>query len=230
MKDTTSRILLAAIFVAVVLIGYAVWRETQRATQPIRDISAVGSGLATQVAEVIHPTPTIYPDPITVIREIKSLTRLETAQYAIEKVVTAETGQGAFPFLFGDKLLFVAHGTVIAGVDFAKMGLDDLRMDEQGRVYVILPEPEVFVATLDNEKSYVYDRQTGIFTRGNVDLETQARQVAEDEIRKAALEDGILDMAKTNARAYMERLLLSLRYTEVIFVEPTPGVPPTPSG
>ena len=227
MKDPLSRILLGAILLAVVIIGYLLVRETRKVTQPVAD---VGGGLATKVAEVIHPTPTIYPDPVTVIKDIQALTRLETAQYTVEKVVTAEIGQDAFPFLFGDKLLFVAHGVVIAGVDFGKMAPDDLRVDSEGRVYVILPAPEVFVATLDNEKSYVYDRQTGIFTQGSIDLETQARQVAENEIRKAALEDGILDLADRNAKAYMERLLESLGYTEVVFVEPTPGVVPTPSG
>ncbi len=58
---------------------------------------------------------------------------------------------------------------------------------------VRLPAAEVLVATLDNDKSYVYDRQTGLFTKGDPSLETQARQVAEQEILKAAIGDGILD-------------------------------------
>ena len=55
------------------------------------------------------------------------------------------------------------------------------------------PPAEVFIATLDNQKSYVYDRETGIFTKGVNDLETLARQAAEQEILKAAMEDGILN-------------------------------------
>jgi len=82
------------------------------------------------------------------------------------------------------------------------------------------------VATLDNEKSYVYDRETGIFTHGAADLETQARQVAETEIYNAAIEDGILAQAQQNAENYMERLLRSLGYATVLFVTPTPT--PTP--
>ena len=119
--------------------------------------------------------------------------------------------------LFGDKLIFVAHGTVIAGVDLAELSPDDLWMDA-GTLYVQLPEPEIFVATLDNEKSYVYDRDTGLFTKGNIDLETLARQAAEDEIEKAALEDGILDLAQTNAEYYLLRLFQALGYPQVIFV------------
>ena len=47
---------------------------------------------------------------------------------------------------------------------------------------------------------------------------------AEEEIEKAALEDGILTQANQNAENYMYRLLRDLGYPEVIFVkaEPTP--------
>jgi hypothetical protein len=184
--------------------------------------TAVGS-IATQVQQIFNPTPTIYPDPVTVVLQVRALARLESAQYTIEKVITAETGQGALAGLFGDRLLFVAHGEVIAGVDLSKLQADDIRVTPDGRVTVILPAPEIFVATLDNDKSYVYDRQTGLFTNGDVNLETQARQVAEQEIERAALEDGILDLAARNAQAFLESLLLSLGFEEVIFVQGTVG-------
>ncbi|NPV57370.1 MAG: DUF4230 domain-containing protein, partial [Anaerolineae bacterium] len=85
--------------------------------------------LKTQVANILNPTPTIVPDPVTIIHEIRSLARLETIQYSIEKIITAEVGQGAFSFLLGDKLLFVGHGTVIAGVDLAKMTSADMYLE-----------------------------------------------------------------------------------------------------
>ena len=46
-----------------------------------------------------------------------------------EKIITAETGQESFAFLLGDRLLFVAHGVVIAGVDLEQLGPDDLRVE-----------------------------------------------------------------------------------------------------
>jgi hypothetical protein len=147
---------------------------------------------------------------------VRSLARLETIQYSVEKIITAESGQGPFGFLFGDKLIFVAHGTVIAGVDLEKLSPDDLRT-ENGVLYVSLPDAEVLSYSLDNEKSYIYNRDTGLFTRGNQNLETEARQAAEQEILNAALEDGILDQAKANAESYMLRLLLNLGFPEVIF-------------
>ena len=90
---------------------------------------------------------------------------------------------------------------------------------EDGALYVRLPAAEIFVATLDNEKSYIYDRQVGFLTRGDVDLETAARQAAERAIRQSALEDGILEQAQRNAESYMDRFLRSLGFPAVIFVE-----------
>ena len=74
---------------------------------------------------------------------------------------------------------------------------EDLRL-ENDVLYVTLPEAEIFVVAIDNQQSYVYDRDTGIFSHGEVDLETEARRAAELEIEESALDDGILDLAAQN--------------------------------
>lgn len=192
-------------------------RQAQQAIQPVNDLT---SNVATQVAQILHPTPTILPDPVTIIQGVRSLARLETIQYSVEKVITAETNQGPFGFLFGDRLILVAHGIVIAGVDLEKLTPENMQLRD-GALYVRLPDSEIFLATLDNDKSYVYNRDTGLLTHGNVNLESNARRAAEDEIEKAALEDGILEQAQSNAENYLYRLLRDLGYPEVIF-ERTP--------
>lgn len=199
----------------------AVRNTVSHALQPVDTVAQSVDAQMTQVAQMLHPTPTVLPDPVTVIHDVRTLARLETVQYTIEKVVTAERGQNAFAPLFGDKLLFVAHGVVIAGVDLRKLSPDDLAVRE-GALHVTLPPAEVFVATLDNEKSYVYDRDTGLLTHGDINLETSARQAAEQAIKEAAIEDGILDIARQNAETYLERLFRTLGYPIVIFEEPAP--------
>ena len=213
-------VLVAGLLLIAALTGWGIVSAVQGAAGRATGYSGE---LATRVHEILQVTPTIYPGPATVIHQVRSLGRLETVQYTVEKVITAEVGQGALAPLFGDKLLFVAHGQVIAGVDLERLASGDATMDAStGRVTVVLPPAEVLVATLDNEKSYVYDRETGLLTHGDVDLETQARKVAEDEIRKAALEDGILDLAQANAERVLESLLKSLGFTEVFFAVATP--------
>lgn len=227
MKNARGWLLIIGIFAIVGYGMFAVVRAVQETAQNgLAPINEITSNLSTQVADFLHPTPTIIPDPVTIVNEIRTLARLETIQYTVEKVITAETGQGPFGFLFGDRLLFVAHGMVIAGIDLAKVDQSDFWM--VGDVlYVHLPEPEIFIATLDNDQSYVYHRDTGVLTHGDINLETAARQVAEDEIENAALEDGILDLARQNAESYLYRLLRDLGYPEVIFVSETPE--PTPN-
>lgn len=213
-KTIFNWFLLICLLLTLVLgLGFAFRTFTKQALAPITDTT---QSIKTQVALVLHPTPTILPDPITIINEVRSLARLETIQYSVEKVITAETGQEVFAELFGDRLLFVAHGVVIAGIDLNKMEASDLDL-RNGILTVKLPAPEIFIATLDNDKSYVYDRQTGLFTKGEQDLETLARQIAEDAIYEAALEDGILEQAGENGKLYLEKLFDTLGFDDVLF-------------
>jgi hypothetical protein len=203
----------------VVLFGVFLLQEVRRVTEPV---TALREQLNTQFDRLFNPTPTVKPDPISIIHEVRALARLETIQYAVEKVITAETGQEFLGFLFGDRLLLVAHGTVIAGVDLDKIGADDIEVDAEGRATLLLPPTEIFVTVLDNEKSYIYDRTKGLLTRGDVQLESAARLAAEREIERTALEDGILDQAQVNAEAYLYRLLRSLGFPDVTIRWETP--------
>ena len=228
-KDFRGWVLVIGILFLVSLMAfmivYTLWQSlnsVQKSIQPVNDMT---SNVATQVAQALHPTPTILPDPVTVIYQVRSLARLETIQYSVEKVISAETGPGVFEALFGDRLLFVAHGIVLAGVDLERLGPRDMEVRD-GVLYVSMPEAEIFIATLDNQKSYVYNRDTGLLRKGDVNLETEARKAAETEIREAAIEDGILDQASKNAEYYLYRLLRDLGYPEVIFTRPSPTSTP----
>jgi hypothetical protein len=215
---------LIAVLILIVIAGAAYYivqsfrKMTQQALTPFQQAN---SSLQTQVSALLNPTPTIIPDPVTYIQEVRALARLETIQYSVEKVITAETGQGAFGFLFGDRLLFVAHGTVIAGIDMSRINPEDMKLVE-GVLHVQLPASEIFIAALDNDKSYVYDRQTGALTKGDQNLETLARKAAEEEIRKAAEDDGILELAQRNAETYLSRFFASLGYPNAV-LESTPA-------
>ncbi|HEC23474.1 MAG TPA: DUF4230 domain-containing protein [Chloroflexi bacterium] len=212
-----SLILLAILL--VILIGGYLAVDTILTLR--RSTGSVPRAVGTQVQQVLHPTPTLIADPVTIIRQVRSLSRLETASFTIEKVITAESGEGPFGFLFRDRLLLVAQGQVIAGVDLSRMGEEDIQVVGT-TVFVTLPAAEIFVATLNNDNTYVYDRQTALLGQ-QVDLETLARQEAEREILQAALEGGILEMARDNAEQYIGSLIRALGFEEVVFVTATPA-------
>jgi hypothetical protein len=209
------------VLAAIGLLWFLVTSVNSSLNSALNPLRQTNNDLSTQVANLLHPTPTIIPDPVTIINEVRAVAQLETIHYTIEKVITAEVNQGVLGPLFGDRLLLVAHGYVIAGINMEKINPEDMWLDG-GALHIRLPQAEILWATLDNEKSYVYDRQTGFFSRPDPNLETQARQVAEEEIRKAALEDGILQQAQVNATIFMEGFFNTLGYDTVIFETPKP--------
>jgi hypothetical protein len=216
-NNLLSLLIIGVLIVGAYFIVQTVRESAQAAAAPFQQVNQANQALQTQMSNLLHPTPTIIPDPVTYINEVRALARLETIQYSIEKVITGETGGGTFKAIFGDKILFVAHGTVIGGIDMEKLQPEDLRF-ENGVLTVRLPPAEIFIATLDNEKSYVYQRDTGILAQPDANLETLVRQRAEEEIRKAALEDGILQQAQLNAEAYLFKFFAALGYPNTIFV------------
>ena len=156
----------------------------------------------------------------TVIQQIRSLNRLETAQYTIEKVIDAGTTGNRFQeVLFGDRLLLIAHGVVIAGFDFSQVDEEAIEI-EDSTLRVTLPPPQILVTQLDNNQTRVYDRQQGLLTKGDENLESSARAEAEKIIKDAACQGGILNEAAKNARIQLTALFKSLNYTTVVITIP----------
>lgn len=192
-----------------------------------RVVSAPAERVGEFFRELAVPvTPEIRPNTITIVRQINDLAQLQTASYQLEKIVTARQGRD-FPFgLLEESLIFVAVGEVTAGVDLAKLTQADIRATSFQTVTLRLPEAEVFIATLDNENSYIADRDTGLLVRADPQLETQVRQEAEQVILTAALEGGILAVAEENAEAVLSGLFKSIGFQAVVFVDgelPPPG-------
>ncbi len=193
----------------------------QNVVQPVSDL----------VRNLIIPaTPVYVPSPTTIVTQINDLSRLETASIELEKVVTAERNQDALWGLLGESLVFVAHGKVVAGVDFAEMSVDDIQVYGPDTVMVHLPEVKTFddLPALDTGQSYVANRDTGLLASPDADMETEVRQLAEQKIREAAKESGLLDLARTNAENYMRDFLMSLGFTNVTFTDTTPPPPAEP--
>jgi hypothetical protein len=153
--------------------------------------------------------------PPAVVDRIRQLSRLETVMFSLDKIVQGERESAYLPsFLVGEKLLLIAHGEVMAGVDLSQLKPGDVWVHGDA-VEVKLPAPEVLSTRIDNAKTRIYSRTTGLLVSADPNLETQVRQAAEDQIEKAAEEDGILDKAKQNARTSVTALLQGLGFKTV---------------
>jgi uncharacterized protein DUF4230 len=153
-----------------------------------------------------------------VITAIQDVARLEATQFHIEKVVEVSDAQSRLWGLVEakDALLLVAVGDVVAGVDLTKVRDKDVRVDEAAHsVQVRMPAPEVIASTLDARATHVYARATDVFAARNEQLEGEARRTAEEQMRKAAIDAGILDRARASADRTLRALLRSLGYDHV---------------
>lgn len=225
-------VFLILFFIVGSIAAYAVVRGVNRTDQAI--VQPIGD-LVRQLA--VPATPVILPNPSLIVNQINDLARLETASVEVEKVITAERNSEALWGALGETLIFVANGTVVAGVDFAEMQPGDVQVVDPDTVMVYLPEARIFedLPVLNNEASYVADRDTGLLTRADPELETEVRRVAEATIREEASGTGVVDRANENARAFVRQMLNDLGFEYVIFTEgpppvPTPYVQPVPKG
>jgi hypothetical protein len=133
----------------------------------------------------------------------------------MDKIISGERENPILPsFLAGDRLLLVVHGEVIAGVDLSTLQPSDVQVKGHD-VSIHLPQAEIFTTRLDNEKTRVYSRETGLFSTPDPNLEGEVRQEGERQLRDAALQDGVLKIADKNARQTLTSMLNGLGFANV---------------
>jgi hypothetical protein len=184
-----------------------------------------------QVRQLVATPTTTLRDHGGTILQIRSLSRLETQSFSIERVVEAKVERGnPLDLLLSDRLLLIASGDVVAGVDLAKLKDSDVTISADGKTITLrLPPSEIFSKALNNDRTRVYDRQTGIFAAENKDLESQARTSAEDEILQAACEGGVMQKSADEAKRSLEQFLRLMDF-EVVNVIATAGPCVAPCG
>ncbi|MDJ0924255.1 MAG: DUF4230 domain-containing protein [Acidimicrobiia bacterium] len=164
-----------------------------------------------------EPYTQVGPTVVESVRDVAKLTTVEMVEYT-----TVEKGNdfGWLNWARGDRIFLFAVARIGGGVDMERVTTSNFEVDENtGSVTVQLPPAEIIFVEVDSEATQVYDRDTGLFTKGDSQLETEARQIAEEILVKSALEHGILEKAQANARTTIEGLLMGVGYTEVTFVE-----------
>jgi len=160
-------------------------------------------------------TTSIDTSAPAVVERIRKLSRLETVVYSLDKIVEGDREFPVLPsFLTGDKLLLIAHGEVIAGIDLSQLQSSDVTV-RGDTVSIHIPAPQVLSTRIDNQRTRVYSRLTGLLVPPDPNLESVVRQAAEQQITQAAIADGILDKARQNAQASITALLYGLGFHTV---------------
>ncbi len=151
-----------------------------------------------------------------VVEGIKELDQLATVRWTESVPVTRETGGDILDRLFsGEKVIVIATGKVEAGVDLGDIDKDQVSVNGDS-VTIDLPEPEILSASLDEERTRVYDRDfSPLNFRPDDDLVEEARLQAVQKITDAARENEILDTAEHNAEDSVRAFVTTLGFEEV---------------
>lgn len=208
MQRRTLFIILGGVLIAMavaVSTGVLIWRMAKQSVT-----NRVSAALTPQEKTI---------DVAALVTQVRELNRLETASMHVIHVGRISQSYKLVPnALAGDEITFLAAGDVIAGIDLARLQPQDVWKSPDGTINLRLPAAEILVVSVNNEKSRVLNRDTGVLRRRDVDLETRARQHAEENIRKEAVTKGILTLATQTGEKKLAGFLHTLGFEKVRFV------------
>ena len=197
--------------------GSLIWVVIILAVVAIISAASCSAGYAVLKA-LSTPTPSPTPTRAIVvnIEQIRQEAELATVKYALSTDVLSARVPEDIRQEFGvkEEIVLIAYGEVAAGFDLNELGQDDLWVDGT-RVQLHLPAPEILYVRLDNERTHVVYYQKSWFMERDPNLEGEARQQAEEIIRQAALESGVLGQAREYGKLFFENWFYAMGFTEV---------------
>jgi hypothetical protein len=158
-------------------------------------------------AFIRHALGIRFLDSVAVITQVKQLNQLATVKYSVQRVVGLREPKVPFG---EESILLMVEGDAIAGVDLSNLRPQDVSKTGTHSVRIELPAARLLNVYIEEKQTKVWDRQITWWTPWvpyDPDLEHKARMQALDDVRKAALQMGILDQAQTNAESSIRDLL-----------------------
>lgn len=172
------------------------------------------------------PTPESEPTLIAKPEGIRSISELATVEYLAVIEMQNESIPDDIRSWAGvkEEILMLIYGDVKAGFDLSKLSENDLKVDGT-EVELTLPAPEILSISVDNKRTHVVLRDKSLFVGLDKDLESKTRLMADEALRKSAIEDeNILEKASKYGQLYFENYLRSLGFTKVQVIVKSPGL------
>lgn len=129
-----------------------------------------------------------------VLQQITALGKMELVNYQFKDVVETQLQKTLLP---DARVLLIVSGRAVGCIDMSKLTTSQI-YSKNDSLTVELPMPELCVSQIDHSQSKVYD--TSIFAfLDEAQLVDNAYKKAEEQIKNAALTQGILNQTKANA-------------------------------
>ncbi len=158
-----------------------------------------------------------------VLKSIRDIGEYRAASGDFEVIVDLEQDTTLPDELLGERTLFVAAGSVDAGVNLGAVDEGAVEVsDDRRSATITLPPARLFEPEVDQSRSYVYERDRGLFNRigdffsDGGDSQREVNLLAEQKLREAAQRGaGLVPRAEENTREMLTSLLTALGFTEV---------------
>lgn len=142
--------------------------------------------------------------PPPILTELRALSDFHAAQAQFEVVVDQEDDVRFLPqVIAGERVQYVAVGSVDAVVDLTSLSEDAVRYDpEDNSVLVYLPTPRIAAPVIDLELSHVMNRDRGLFNRigglfsDNPTGDQELIEAAQEKMATAADQAGLVETAE----------------------------------
>jgi hypothetical protein len=145
-----------------------------------------------------------------VVTQVQRLNQLATVKYSIQRVVGLR--EPKIP-IGEESVLLMVQGEALAGIDLSKLKPRDITFTGPKSLVIALPRARLLNVFIDEKQTKVWDHEVTWWTPWvpiDPELEHKARMQALDDMRKAALDMGILNQAQTNAESSIRDLLSAL--------------------
>jgi hypothetical protein len=149
----------------------------------------------------------------SILKQVQTLSQLVTVKYVVENVIVAEDSKW-----YGDnRVLLVAHGIVKAGINLEAIKPGDIQITGK-KLTVKLPGAGLTDVYLDEHRTQILERTTGLMRAFDKDLEHNAREQALQKLSRSAYDSGIIKDANDRARTQLGNLFLQLGFDDVQFL------------
>jgi hypothetical protein len=196
--------------VLLVALGLFLWRK-------------IGSTL-TGLNPLATREPQVTVTHNTVLTQVEALGKLELVRYRFKDVVEYKKSS-KYPFLPDAKAALIVGGDAVGCLDLRKIKPQDVTFEGDSVVRVLLPAPELCSFQVNHNQSRVFSTENGFFQ--DAALVDEAYRYAEAQVRRSALQSGILAETQRNAEQILVPMLRTLTGRRVIIgqrlVVPTPA-------
>lgn len=152
------------------------------------------------------------------LQSVRDLSQYHGAEGSFQVIVDLEHDVAWVPdIIAGSHTLFVAKGTVDAYIDLETLSDKALTVDEESKtVQVRLPDPKLSKPNLDQEHTYVYAQDRGVWdsveSLFNAPDQRELYVLAEKKIGDAAKEARLTKRAERNLQQLLTGMFTTLGY------------------